>query len=188
MLFLLKRYKRERIIAQGINKREVRFVPLKKVGIACVVYYVTSQQSAQQLPQVVELLEESGIKFKILLLEKKRGLLKKLGLLPLREESRYVVVEKREYNWLGIPKGKAFAELMQEEISPYIIPNMQGLFLFDYIACKANTLFIIGMKEQRDLYKMIIRSADGTPLSQLDFVAQALHNMSIINSDEDNEK
>ena len=72
MLFLLKRYKRERIIAQGINKREVRFVPLKKVGIACVVYYVTSQQSAQQLPQVVELLEESGIKFKILLLEKKR--------------------------------------------------------------------------------------------------------------------
>ena len=179
MLFLLKRYKRERIIAQGINKREVRFVPLKKVGIACVVYYVTSQQSAQQLPQVVELLEESGIKFKILLLEKKRGLLKKLGLLPLREESRYVVVEKRE---------KAFAELMQEEISPYIIPNMQGLFLFDYIACKANTLFTIGMKEQRDLYKMIIRSADGTPLSQLDFVAQALHNMSVINSDEDNEK
>ena len=91
MLFLLKRYKRERIIAQGINKREVRFVPLKKVGIACVVYYVTSQQSAQQLPQVVELLEESGIKFKILLLEKKRGLLKKLGLLPLREDNRYVV-------------------------------------------------------------------------------------------------
>ena len=44
------------------------------------------------------------------------------------------------------------------------------------------------MKEQRDLYKMIIRSADGTPLSQLDFVAQALHNMSVINSDEDNEK
>ena len=97
-------------------------------------------------------------------------------------------MEKREYNWLGIPKGKAFAELMQEEISPYIIPNMQGLFLFDYIACKANTLFTIGMKEQRDLYKMIIRSADGTPLSQLDFVAQALHNMSVINSDEDNEK
>lgn len=181
MLFLLKRYKRSRILGSGKNKRPAEFVSLREIKCLCVVYYADSPQSALMLQQVVEMLEARGLNWKILLLERKRGGLLKLGLEGYREDERFVLVRRSELNWLGLPKSAAFENLLGEDISPYIIPNMHNLFIFDYIACKANTAFTVGMRENGDMYRMIIRPSGTEELSQKEFVEQALHNLDIMN-------
>lgn len=182
MLNFFKEYIRNKALKERVSQGIPVFLNLKEVKSVGFVFSFTSPEDFEELSQIIAFLKKANLLWQGVVLEGKKGLLKKMRAAAGGEVmvEGVTFVGKEQMNWAGIPLASALEPFFQSKFDLFISLNPLGDFTLDYIAGGANAKMMMGMKNTRyHTYPFVLEAGAGTP-TFADYFQQLFHYLSII--------
>jgi|SRR5574344_50013 hypothetical protein len=189
MINFFKQIKRRRILSRILS--EVRekerdiFLNFDKIGSVGVAYTVSHPNSYNEIKDIIDFLNSTGLCFVIVLFERKKGYFVKFGIEQLQSTPNIVLIPKDKFNWVGVPFGKSYNDLITNNYDLFLFCNSPHDFPMDYTAAKVNAKFTSAMCDSgRSLYTLLICGDNKQLLSSIDYVKQVFHYIKTIKTND----
>ncbi len=193
-MFGIIKYLRDKAKAKILSskKRVTRgaFVNLQDVRSIGFLYNITSTEYLNELSQIVDILDRSGIHYKGLAIETAKGILPQFeGLNNLPDDIQWLednsisYVENIYISKIGAIDSSSKDEFVKNEFDIFISFDNSDNFSMEYITRDIKAKSTIGMHNYKDSYFTIVfEGEDGTTLSFVEYLKQIFHYLSIIKS------
>lgn len=187
---IIKERSQKKVLRSIKVKSAGEFLNLKEIRNVGFVYNINTPQYKEDIESIKKVLDSIGVLYSGLAIETKKGILpasESIDNIPveikLLKDYDILPIENLYLNWIGVPTNNELDKFLEKEFDLFIDFNSDNNFTLEYITRYVNAKCIMGMVNIKDSRcNVVIDGQGGSVLSYEDFLKQAFHYLSVIQS------
>ena len=166
------------------------FLNIKEVRSVGFIYNINSNSYIEDIKTIIKVLNQAGVLYAGLAIETKKGFLpssENVDNIPdeirFLQDNDIVPIENLHLSWVGVPTSSDLDKYLDKEFDLFFDFNIDNNFTLEYVTREVKAKCVVGMtKSKNSRCNIVIDGENGSTLSYEDFLKQAFHYLSVIQS------